>query len=62
MKNVKKKIKPKKGKILDPENKQIGEHDGIYYYTIGQKVGPKFGINITKNPKNNQKKMDVEQT
>ncbi len=45
---LQKKIKPKKGKILDPEGKQIGTHDGIYYYTIGQKIGPKFGIDIEK--------------
>jgi len=46
---LQKKIKPKKGIILNPEGKQIGEHDGIYYYTIGQKIGPKFGIDISKN-------------
>ncbi|MEX0920430.1 MAG: tRNA 2-thiouridine(34) synthase MnmA [Candidatus Pacearchaeota archaeon] len=45
---LKKKIKPKKGRILDPEGKQIGTHDGIYYYTIGQKIGPKFGIEIER--------------
>lgn len=45
---LKKKIKPKKGKILDPNGDLIGEHDGIYYYTIGQKIGPKFGIDIQK--------------
>ncbi|MEM3116645.1 MAG: tRNA 2-thiouridine(34) synthase MnmA, partial [Candidatus Pacearchaeota archaeon] len=45
---LKKKIKPKYGKILDPENNVIGEHDGIYYYTIGQRIGPRFGIDIDK--------------
>ncbi|MBP7708645.1 tRNA 2-thiouridine(34) synthase MnmA [Candidatus Pacearchaeota archaeon] len=40
-------IKPKKGKIMNPEGKQIGEHDGIYYYTIGQRIGPRFGIEIS---------------
>ncbi len=45
---LQKKIRPKKGKILDPERNQIGEHDGIYYYTIGQKIGPKFGLEIKK--------------
>lgn len=43
-----KKIKPKKGKILDPEGKVIGEHDGIYYYTIGQRLGPRYGFEIQR--------------
>lgn len=53
---LKKKIKPKKGNILNPKGEIIGKHDGIYYYTIGQRIGPKFGIDIDKgiydsNPK-----------
>lgn len=51
---LQKRIKQKKGKILDPKGNEIGEHEGIYYYTIGQKIGPKFGMKISKNPKNNQ--------
>lgn len=51
---LQKKIKPKKGKILDPEKNKIGEHDGIYYYTIGQRLGPRYGLKISKN--NNQNK------
>lgn len=47
-----KKIKPKKGKILDPDGNQIGEHDGIYFYTIGQRLGPRYGFEIKRqNPK-----------
>lgn len=46
---LKKRIKPKKGKILDPERNIIGEHDGIYYYTIGQRLGPRYGIKLVKN-------------
>ncbi len=45
---LQKKIKPKKGKILDPEGNLIGKHDGIYYYTVGQRIGPRFGIEIDK--------------
>ncbi|MBW6442189.1 tRNA 2-thiouridine(34) synthase MnmA [Patescibacteria group bacterium] len=45
---LQKKIKPKKGKILNPAGKFIGYHDGIYYYTIGQRIGPRFGIEIEK--------------
>lgn len=58
---LEKKIKNKKGKILDPYGNVIGEHDGIYYYTIGQKVGPKFDLNISydKNENGDRKKWYV---
>lgn len=46
---LQKKIKPKKGKILDPNGNIIGEHDGIFYYTIGQRIGPRFGIDISRD-------------
>ena len=52
-------ISPKKGKILDPEGKQIGEHDGIYYYTIGQRLGPRFGIEVDKGKEKQLKKWYV---
>ena len=45
---LQKKIKAKKGKIFDPKGNIIGEHDGIYYYTIGQRLGPRYGIEIEK--------------
>lgn len=45
---LQKKIKPKEGKILDPDGNLIGKHDGIYYYTIGQRIGMRFGIDIEK--------------
>jgi len=45
---LQKKIKPKKGNILNPEGKLIGQHDGIYYYTIGQRIGPRFGIEVER--------------
>lgn len=48
-------ISPKKGKILNPEGTQIGTHDGIYYYTIGQRIGPRFGIEISKEDDNKKK-------
>ena len=43
--SVIKKFRPesfKPGKILDLEGKQIGEHDGIINYTIGQRKGIKI--------------------
>ena len=58
---LQKKIKPKPGKILDPNGNQIGQHDGIYYYTIGQKMGPRFGLEISKtsDPKKKLKRWYV---
>lgn len=32
-------IKPKKGKVLDHRKKIIGEHDGAFFFTIGQRHG-----------------------
>ncbi|MBI2044204.1 tRNA 2-thiouridine(34) synthase MnmA [Candidatus Pacearchaeota archaeon] len=52
---LQKRIKPKDGKILDPEGNVIGKHDGIYYYTIGQRIGTRFGINIEKIADENNK-------
>jgi len=52
---LQKKIKPEPGKILDPEGKPIGKHDGIYYYTIGQRLGPRFGIEISKRSDDSKK-------
>ncbi|MCH7781606.1 hypothetical protein IID62_00925 [candidate division KSB1 bacterium] len=53
--------KAKKGRILNPEGKIIGEHDGIYYYTIGQRLGPRYGFEIEKSSldKKNLKKWYV---
>ena len=55
---LKKRIKPKKGIILNPDGDKIGEHDGIYYYTIGQRIGQRFGIEVLK-PEKMQKKWYV---
>src|SRR3989344_976233 len=56
---LQKKIKPKSGKILDPRGNVIGNHDGIYYYTVGQRIGPRFGIEIEKKDKESMKKWYV---
>ncbi|NCO15350.1 tRNA 2-thiouridine(34) synthase MnmA [Candidatus Wolfebacteria bacterium CG18_big_fil_WC_8_21_14_2_50_39_7] len=55
---LKKWIKPKKGEIIELKtNKKIGEHNGIQFYTIGQRVpiggtGPYYVF--SKNLKKNQ--------
>ena len=54
---LKHKIKPKKGLILDPNKNKIGEHDGIYYYTIGQRIGPRFGLDLNKSQFDNKKQL-----
>ncbi len=60
---LQKKIKPKSGKILNPDGDVIGQHDGIYYYTIGQRLGPRYGFELnrvsTKN-KNKPKEQQLE--
>lgn len=38
-------IKNKKGKVLDINtNKKVGEHDGVFFYTIGEKINGKYII------------------
>ncbi len=37
------KIKPKPGKIIDIKGNILGEHNGIFRYTIGQRQGLKIG-------------------
>lgn len=36
---LKKYLKSKPGKIIDTNNKVLGEHNGLYFYTIGQRRG-----------------------
>lgn len=36
-------ISPAKGKVLSPDGTVIGEHDGVWFYTIGQRHG--FSVN-----------------
>ena len=38
------KIKPKTGKIINLDGRILGTHDGVYYYTIGQRHGLDIGI------------------
>ncbi len=36
-------IKPKPGKIIHKDGRVIGTHDGVYYYTLGQRHGLNIG-------------------
>jgi len=45
---LKQRIKEKPGKVINPENDVLGTHQGIQFYTIGQKAGTHNGINIEK--------------
>ena len=38
------KIKTKKGEIIHMDGRVLGAHDGVYYYTIGQRHGLDIGI------------------
>ncbi len=49
---LRKKIPAKQGKILDPEGNIIGEHDGVFYYTIGERLGPRYGFEISRESLN----------
>ena len=49
---LKKKIPSKEGNILDTESNVIGKHDGIYYYTIGQRIGPRYDLYVKKKDDN----------
>ena len=48
---LKNKIKEKQGKVLSPEGKVIGTHPGIYYFTIGERIGESKKIIINKEYK-----------
>ena len=56
---LKTRIKSRKGKILNLTGKILGEHDGVYYYTIGQRHGLNLSIGggpyyvVSKNIKKN---------
>jgi len=41
---LKTKIKSKKGKVLSLDGRVLGTHDGVYYYTIGQRHGLNLSI------------------
>jgi tRNA-specific 2-thiouridylase len=53
------KIKPQKGNIVDTEGNKLAEHEGVWYYTIGQRKGLDIGGGgpwyvVSKNLKKNE--------
>jgi len=46
---LKKYIKPKKGNIVDIEGNVLGRHEGVFYYTIGQRHGLRLD-KVAKSP------------
>lgn len=45
---LRKKLEAKPGKIIDNEGNMVGEHEGLHFYTIGQRKGIEIGG--MKNP------------
>ncbi len=41
---LKKYIKPKRGPVIDTNGKKVGEHEGIFFYTVGQRHGLNLGM------------------
>jgi len=56
---LRKKIKPKPGNVLDPNGNIIGKHDGVFYYTIGERLGPRYGFEIERENKTKPSKWYV---
>jgi len=54
---LKQRIKPKSGPVLSTEGNTIGTHQGVMFYTIGERIGPRSGftINNSYNNKINKK-------
>ncbi|MEK6894173.1 MAG: tRNA 2-thiouridine(34) synthase MnmA [Nanoarchaeota archaeon] len=52
---LKQKIKNKPGKIKDPEGNIVGEHNGMMFYTIGERLGENENVKITNEYRNQVK-------
>ena len=46
---LKKKIKPLKGEVVDTKGKVIGKHEGVWFYTIGERHGFKIKPEFMKS-------------
>jgi len=58
---LKQKIKSRPGKLLDPKGNIVGEHNGIMFYTIGERAGDKYGIVVDKYYRNKHGKLYIIQ-
>lgn len=45
---LEKKVKKKQGKVVTPGGDEIGNHPGIGFYTVGQKIGESTGARVIK--------------
>lgn len=52
---LKQKIKNKPGKILNPEGKNVGIHQGMQFFTIGERIGENENIHINNEYRNETK-------
>ena len=49
---LEKKMKNKLGKVVNEKWNMIGAHQGVQYYTIGQRIGPRLGIQLNNKAEN----------
>jgi len=49
---LKQRIKPLRGIIKNPQGEIIGKHNGITFYTIGERLGERIGAEIYKESRN----------
>jgi tRNA-uridine 2-sulfurtransferase len=53
---LKQKISQKPGNIISPEGETIGKHQGIQFYTIGERIGESPDLTVNKEFRNKIKK------
>ena len=51
---LKKYLTFKSGNVLDPQGKNIGNHEGSQLYTIGERVGPSIGVHLNNEAANSK--------
>lgn len=56
---LKSRIPSKVGKVILPSGEIVGEHPGIFYFTIGERVGEKSGVKIDRKKVGSGEKLYV---